>query len=453
MIKDMTTGSPIRLLLAFSIPLLIGNIFQQFYNMADTAIVGQTLGYQALAAVGNTGAVMFLVFGFYFGLTNGLAVITAQRFGAGDYEGVRRSVAVSIVICILFTFISTFVCVWLTRDILEWMNTPPEIFEGSYKYIIVIFYGTWTIVFYGMISSIIRALGDSVTPLIFLVVGCILNVILDFVFILSFESGVAGAAWATVITQAAAGFLCLGFVAWKFPILKMKLRDWRIDIPFYKEHLRISLPMALQFGITAIGVVILQTVLNEFGPVYIAASTTASKIDQIAVQPMFSFSIAMATFTAQNYGAGNFERIRKGVWTCSAIAVSFSVVCGGLIILFASPLAKFFVGDGEPEVVRGAQVFLNVACSFYAILSMLLIYRNVLQGMGHSFIPMMAGVAELILRIIGAFILARYFGYLGVCLSHPLAWIGATLILWIDYLLVMRKLLRGTPEAEETIRA
>ncbi len=444
MIKDMTSGNPTKLLLQFSVPLLIGNIFQQFYNMADTAIVGRTLGDEALAAVGSTGAVMFLVFGFFFGLTNGLAVITAQRFGAGDYDGVRRSVTTSTYLCTLITVAMTVLCVLLCRPMLEWMNTPENIIENAYSYLIVIFGGTWTIVFYGMISSIIRALGDSITPLVFLIIASILNIVLDYVFILSFRSGVAGAGWATVISQAVSGFLCLFYVGRKFPILKLKRSDWTPDIPFSLEHLRVAVPMALQFSITAVGVVILQTVLNSFGSVYIAAYTVAAKIEQVAIQPLFSFSIAMATFTAQNFGAGNLERIRQGLRKCSAITILFSICIGIFLIVFAAPLTRLFLKTEHPEtlqeIVHGSQIFLNTSASCYIILGMLLIYRNVLQGMGHSFIPMMAGAAELVLRIIGALLLARYLGYLGVCLSNPLAWVGAVLMLWIDYLLVMRTL-------------
>ncbi len=458
MIKDMTVGNPTKLLLQFSIPLLIGNIFQQCYNMADTAIVGRTLGDEALAAVGTTGAVMFLVFGFFFGLTNGLAVITAQRFGAGDFDGVRRSVTTSTILCTIITVFMTVLCVLLCRPMLEWMNTPDNIIENSYRYLVVIFAGTWTIVFYGMISSIIRALGDSVTPLVFLIVASLLNVALDYLFILYFQSGVAGAGWATVISQAVSGFLCLFYVSRKFPILKLKRSDWKLDLPFCLEHLRVSVPMALQFSITAVGVVILQTVLNSFGSVSIAAYTVASKIEQIAIQPLFSFSIAMATFTAQNYGAGNLERIRKGVWKCSAISILFSIGMGAFLIFFASPLTRLFLKTEHPEtleeIVHGSQIFLNTSASCYIILGMLLIYRNVLQGMGHSFIPMMAGAAELVLRIVGALLLARYLGYLGVCLSNPLAWVGATLMLWIDYLLVMRTLRKRQihPESPLTFR-
>ena len=443
MVKDMTTGSPTRLILFFTLPLLVGNIFQQLYNMADTIIVGRTLGYKALAAVGgSSGSIMFLVFGFFFGLTCGFAVITAQRFGAHDEDGVRRSVAASLVMCAVITAAATLLCVFGARPVLEFMRTPEDIVDETYNYLIVMFWGSWTIVFYGMLSSIIRALGDSRTPLYFLIISSIVNVVLDFYFILSLKSGVAGAAWATVIAQGLSGVLCLIYMLRKFPILRLRRHDWIFNASFYWDHLRVALPMAFQFSVTAIGVRVLQTALNGFGSVAVAGYTAATRIDQLAIQPLFSFSIAMATFAAQNYGAGNIPRIRDGVFKCSAMALGFSVFGGVPLILFASPVTAWFIGGHDEQVIHCSQIYLNTNASCYVILAMLLIYRNVQQGMGHSFIPFMAGVVELVLRVVGAFGFAVWFGYTGVCLSNPLAWIGATAILAWDYCRTMKKLRR-----------
>ena len=443
MVKDMTTGSPTRLILFFTLPLLVGNIFQQLYNMADTIIVGRTLGYKALAAVGgSSGSIMFLVFGFFFGLTCGFAVITAQRFGAHDEDGVRRSVAASLVMCAVITAAATLLCVFGARPVLEFMRTPEDIVDETYNYLIVMFWGSWTIVFYGMLSSIIRALGDSRTPLYFLIISSIVTVVLDYYFILSLKSGVAGAAWATVIAQGLSGVLCLIYMLRKFPILRLRRHDWIFNASFYWDHLRVALPMAFQFSVTAIGVRVLQTALNGFGSVAVAGYTAATRIDQLAIQPLFSFSIAMATFAAQNYGAGNIPRIRDGVFKCSAMALGFSVFGGVPLILFASPVTAWFIGGHDEQVIHCSQIYLNTNASCYVILAMLLIYRNVQQGMGHSFIPFMAGVVELVLRVVGAFGFAVWFGYTGVCLSNPLAWIGATAILAWDYCRTMKKLRR-----------
>ena len=335
MTKDMTTGNPVKLLLWFSIPLLVGNIFQQFYNMADAAIVGRTLGYRALAAVGSTGCIMFLVFGFFFGLTSGLSVITAQRFGAKDYDNMRHSVAIAIVISFIFSSVTTIVCCLCTPFILRMMNTPNEIYQMTYDYMFVMFAGTFTLVGYGLISNIIRALGDSVTSVVFLIVSCLLNIGLDYWFILGLEQGCGGAAWATVISQGVSALLCLIYVIWKFPILKLQRKDWRWDFPFYKNMLRLSLPMALQFTVTAVGVVILQAVLNKFGPTYMAAVTTAAKLESIATMSLYSFGLAIATFAAQNYGANNYIRVRDGVRSCAWLVTAIAIV--GMVVSWAAP--------------------------------------------------------------------------------------------------------------------
>ena len=295
MTHDMTTGSPMRLIVMFTIPLLIGNVFQQLYSMADTVIVGRTIGVQALAAVGATGPLCFLVLGFFFGFSSGVTVVTAQRFGAKDARGVRRSIAMATTLCTAISAAATIGSVILTGPLLRLMNTPEDIFDGSYAYLVVIFIGIGATVFYNLISGIIRALGDSRTPLIFLIIASILNIALDFIFILWFGMGVAGAAWATVISQLASGVWCLQFARRKYSQFQLKRQDWRFDWNFAWEHLRIALPMAFQFSITAVGVIVMQTVLNTFGSTAVAAFTAAAKIDQLAVQPGFSIGIAIAT--------------------------------------------------------------------------------------------------------------------------------------------------------------
>ena len=453
MAKDMTKGSPWRLLLGFSIPLLIGNIFQQLYNLADAVIVGKTLGADALAAVGATGSVMFLVFGFYFGLTGGLTVVTGQRFGAGDPEGVRKSVAASTIICAILSLVSTFACVAATPLILRLMNTPDAIYAESHTYMSAMFWGTATIVFYGQVSSILRALGDSMTPLVFLIVSCLLNIGLDLLFIRAFGWGVGGAAWATVIAQALSALLCLAYMLWRYPMLRLRTCNWNVCPAFYLEHLRVAMPMALQFSITAVGIVVLQAALNRFGATYIAAVTAANKIDSIAIQPMFSFSMAMAAYAAQNYGARDVGRIRRGTWSCAIMSLAFAVPMGVVLILFAKPLVRLFLDDPSEEILQAAQTFMNINCGFYVVLDLLLIYRNVLQGMGYTFYPLMAGVAELILRVVAAIFLAQSWGYPGVCFAHPLAWFGATAVLLADYLVVMRHLRRhGIPDKDGLVR-
>ncbi len=433
MIRDMTTGSPARLLLCFSIPLLAGNVFQQLYTMADTIIVGRTVSVGALAAVGATGALCFLVFGFFFGLTGGFAVVTGQRFGARDYDGVRRSVAASTLLCAAISVVITILSLATARPLLTLMNTPEDIFDDAEVYLSVLYWGIAATVFYNMLSSIIRALGDSRTPLVFLIFASGLNIVLDLVFILNFGWGVAGAAWATVASQAVSGGLCLWFVARKFPILKLRRSDWRIDRGFLWEHLRIGMPMALQFAITAIGVVVMQAALNAYGTTTVAAFAAAARIEQLAVQPLFAVGITMATFGAQNFGAGRLDRIRIGVRQCSWISTAYCL-CGGFALWLGGPwMVELFVGSGEEAVLRDAQVYLNCVALFFVILGQLFVYRNVLQGMGYAFVPMMAGVIELVVRMGGSHLLSEHFGYAGVCLVSPFAWVGATSMLAVFY--------------------
>lgn len=439
MVNDMTKGTPWKLLLFFSIPLLIGNIFQQLYNMADTVIVGRTLGVQALAAVGATGCISFLIIGFVQGITSGFAVITAQRFGAGDDEGVRRSVATSIILSIFVTVIVTAVSVPAAKPMLQLMNTPEDILNDSHSYISVIFAGTAAPVFFNLFSSILRSLGDSKTPLVFLVAASIINIILDFVLILRFNMGVAGAAYATVASQLLSGFMCLIYSVKRFPILRLKRGDWKFSLRFAWSHLRIGLPMAFQFSVTAIGVMILQSALNSLGSTAVAAYTAASKIDQLSTQPLVSYGVAMATFAAQNYGAGKPGRIRRGVSSCSIIAVISGILGCILVLVFCPLLVELFVGSGQDQVMSMVNTYLHINAVCYFILGLLFVFRNVLQGIGRSIVPFFAGVFELVTRSVIAFTLLNAFGFTSICVAGPAAWLSAALPLFIAYVYNLRK--------------
>ncbi len=439
MTNDMTKGNPLKLIIAFSIPLFIGNLFQQLYSIIDTLIVGRTINVKALAAVGATGAISFLIIGFVIGFTAGFAVVTAQFFGAGDHDGVRRSVASAIMLSAAFTVIVTLLSVLGAMPLLRLMDTPQDIINDSYSYIIIIFWGIFASVFYNLLASTIRALGDSRTPLIFLIIASVLNIILDFTLILNFKMGVAGAAWATVISQLVSGLLCLVYVSKKFPILKLKKSDWQLDIEIAKNQLKIGLPMAFQFSVTAIGVMVLQSALNSFGSITVAAYTTAVKIEQIATQVFPALGTTMATYSAQNYGAGEYGRIRQGVAKASLIALLMSIIGGLGVFFLGGNIAELFVGTGQPEVIEQANVYLHLISFFFFILGMLFIFRNTLQGIGKSTMPFFAGVTELFMRIIAALVLSKIFGYLGVCLASPIAWIGATLLLTVSYLYIIRQ--------------
>lgn len=452
MVKDLTTGSPARLIIGFSLPLLAGNLFQQFYNMADTIVVGRSIGVDALAAVGSTGAISFLIMGFVIGLTGGFSVVVAQKFGMGDEQEVRRAVAMSAYLSVLLTIVLTAVSVLCTRPLLNFMQTPANIYEDAYAYIVVIFAGTGATIFYNLLSGVLRALGDSRTPLYFLILSSVINVALDLVFILVFGMGVAGAAYATVIAQVVSGLLCLLYMLRRYPILKLRRDDWRLRKSWCVQHLKLGLPMALQFSITAVGIMVLQKALNSFGSNTIAAYTAASKVEQLATQPLQTLGITMATYCGQNLGAGRIDRIRRGVVRSVQICVVCCLACGLLVVFGGRFFVGLFLEGDQPAVVEQAQQYLNTIAGFLIVLGLLFIFRNALQGMGSTLVPMLAGAAELVVRVLVAFLLPAVMGYAAICIAGPAAWVGATIPLIVCYLLLMRRLRSVRPEKkpEET---
>lgn len=440
MTKNMTSGKPIKLILWFTIPLIIGNIFQQFYSMADTLIVGRTIGVNALAAVGCTGSITFFILGFVMGMTSGLSIITAQRFGANDTAGVKRSFATSIVIAGAVTILLTAVSIPLTRSFLELLQTPAEIIDDAHSYLTIIFAGTAACVLFNLLSNMLRALGDSKMPLVFLIFASIINIIFDFVFILVFHMGVAGAGWATILAQLISGLLCMVYIRKKIPLLCVSKEDFAISVWDIKQHLFVGLPMAFQMSIIAIGSLILQFALNGLGAVSVAAYTTAQKIDSIATMPLNSFGATMATYAAQNYGAGKPERIRKGVFQCILLSVSVSIIMGLVNIFAGHQLTSIFVGSAETEVLSLSQTYLTINGSMYWVLALLFIYRFTLQGLGKGLIPTVAGVMELIMRAFAAIFLTGILGFSGACIANPLAWLGACIPLTIAYYHTVKKI-------------
>lgn len=447
---DMTNGSPMNLMVHFSIPLLIGNIFQQLYSMVDTMIVGRFMNSKALAAVGTTGPLNFLVIGFIIGITGGFAVIVAQRYGARDEVGLRKSVATSILLCVVVTILITWLSVITTMPLLRLINTPDDIIKDAYNYIVVIYWGIAATVLYNMLACILRALGDSKTPLYFLIVSSVLNIVLDLVFIINFHMGVAGAAWATVISQAVSGILCFFYTIKKYPILHLKKSDFTLDWKLMKKHLSIGLPMAFQFSITAIGIVILQGALNLFGSVKIAAYTAASKVEQLVMQPAQTFGVTMANYAGQNLGANRIDRIKDGVSKCSILSLLFCVLAIFVMNVFGEPLCNLFLSERDPEIIDAAMLYLRTCSYFFAFVSLIFVYRNALQGIGRSFMPLMAGVFELVIRSVVAFTLPNAMGYLGICFAGPFAWVGACIPLAITYFIVIKKMMNEYTRTSST---
>lgn len=442
MVKDMTKGSPMRLMIMFSIPILIGNIFQQFYNMVDAIIVGQYLGANALGAVGITGALTFLVLGFVWGMTGGFSVVAAQRFGANDADGLRHAVAMSVYLSIAISVILTVLSMVFARPLLVLMNTPPENLQDAYDYVIVIFAGITATVLYNLLAGILRALGDSKTPLYFLILSSLLNVVLDLLFIAVFHTGVAGAAYATVIAQLVSALLCLVYMMKKFPILRFHRRDWRFDMDSILAQLKLGLPMALQFSITAIGIIVMQAAINGFGATVVAAFTAANKVEQVMMQPGLTLGTTCATYAGQNLGAGRFDRIHEGAKKAFLLNVICALVSALLIVFLGKPMMHLFLRADQREAIDYGLRYLNIIAAFFLPLGTIFVFRNILQGIGKPFMPMMAGASELVMRCVFALLFARLASYDGVCLSSPIAWIGAAVPLVIAYIVWYRRLPR-----------
>ena len=438
--RTLTKGNPLKLVILFTIPLLIGNVFQQLYSFMDALIVGRTIGKDALAAVGATGSINFLIIGFAQGTTAGLSVLTAQAFGARDERGVRKSFGSSIWISIAITAILTAVSVSMTRPLLELMQTPPEIIDQSVAFVRVIFIGVFASMAFNLLSNMMRALGDSRTPLIFLIIATVVNIALELLFILGFHWGVAGAGWATVIAQTFSAVLCWLFIKKRIPLLVIRKQDLAFDWPSIVHHLKVGLPMGFSMSIIAIGAVILQVMLNTLGTDAVAAYTAAGRIDQLATLPASSFGLAMATFAAQNLGAREYGRIRRGVHQTLALNVGVLAVLGALIILFGKPLVNLFLGPNQPAVTALAQTYFHYNASMYWLLAILFTMRNLLQGLGKTMVPTIAGLFELLMRAFAGIVLVTHLGFSGASMANPLAWIGSVFVLVNVYFRTMKKI-------------
>lgn len=440
MVKDMTKGKPFPVILRFCIPMLFGSIFQQFYNIADTLIVGRFISVDALAAVGSTGSLNFLVIGFLLGICSGFCIPVSQSFGAGDIKEMRRYIANSLYLCAFFTVLLTVVTLLFTRQMLVLMGTPEDILEGAYSYIIVIFAGIVAIMVYNLMASILRALGDSKTPLYFLAIACVLNVALDLLFILVFGMGLGGVGLATVLAQAVSGVMCVVYVWRNYPILHFMRDELRFSWKHCKRLLVIGVPMALQFSITAVGAVILQRAVNGLGTAVIASITTGNRISMLLTQPMETLGITMATYCGQNLGAGRPDRISGGVRVAIRMTLVYSVFAGVVLWFFGRYLSLIFIDGSETEILRDMVYFLRIIGACYPVLGVLFVLRNSIQGMGNSFLPMFAGVSELVARSLVAFLLVGAIGFTAVCLAGPVAWLFADILLIPSYFVVLNKI-------------
>lgn len=442
--KDMTTGSSMKLILGFAVPLLMGMLFQQVYSLVDTIIVGRFLGVNALAAVGATGSINFLIIGFCLGLCNGFALPVAQRFGAKDYDGLRKYVGNSAVLSVIIGGTITVLTVVFCRNILQIMDTPADIIDLSYNYIVVIFAGIPATLLYNILSSHLRSLGDSVTPVAFLILSACLNIGLDLLFIVTFHWGVFGASFATVLSQLVSGVLCLVFIIIRFDILHLKRDDWRLDPAYVRNLLVMGLPMGFQYSITAIGSVILQAAVNSLGSIAVASMTAAGKISMFVVCPFDALGSTMATYGGQNVGAGKLERLAKGLRSAVILGAIYSAVIFVVVYFFGENMIQIFLSPTEENaatVLVWAKEFLVINAAFYFPLALVNIVRFLIQGMGFSGFAVFAGVFEMVARTIVGLFLVPVFGFVAACFASPLAWIFADAFL-IPAFFFCRKRLR-----------
>lgn len=437
---NMTEGKPMPVILKFTLPLVVGNVFQQLYNMADTIIVGRYVGADALAAVGSTGTIMFLLTGFSQGMTAGFTVLTSQKYGAQDQEGVKRSVANGILLAVLSTLFLTLLSLMGMGPLLRLMNTPQNIYADAYTYIMLISAGIGANIFYNLFSAYLRSIGNSQMPLVFLVFSACLNVVMDLLFIIRFHMGVAGAAHATNLSQGISALLCIGYIYWKTPVLRPEKRHWKLRASDSRVQLSMGIPMALQFAITASGTMIMQAAINLFGSTAVAAFTAAGKLQNLVTQGMVAMGQTMATYGGQNFGRGDLGRIRKGVKAALLAETVYALATAALVCLVLRPsLGLFFSGDTDlTEMLPWAKTYLYMCAVFYIPLSTIFIFRNIMQGCGYGFLPMMGGVAELAARLVMASVAMRVGSYALACFCDPAAWVAACVFTGVSYRFVMK---------------
>ena len=431
--QTLTTGVPGKVILKFSLPIFIGYILQQVYQMVDNIIVGQFLGANAFAAVGSTYGIFFLLSGFVWGITAGFTVLTAQKYGEGNLTETRQTIGTAMVLSAVLTIMITVLSVVGMSFLLKFMQTPDDIYDQTYAYIIIICAGLAAQVLYNLTAGILRAVGNSRIPLYFLIFSAVLNIFLDLLFIIPLNLGTGGAALATVIAQGLSGILCLFYIVKKVPFLRLSKDDFSFRKAFALEELSVGIPMALQYIVTSVGMLIIQTALNSLGTLAVTAYTVGNKIDVIMEQGPLAIGAAMSTYSAQNLGAGKGHRIRQGVKTSIYIMAVYFLIFGTLIAFFGKNLTYLFISESSVQLVEYVDIFLKIIGSTGILLGILCIFRNSVQGMGYGTISLAGGIIELIARGIIALV-TRYFGqFRTICIGYPLAWLFAGIFFIIVY--------------------
>lgn len=440
--KDLTVGSPMKLILGFAFPMFLGLLFQQFYSLVDTMIVGKYLGVDPFAGVGSTGSLNFIVIGFCMGLCSGFSVPISQSFGAKDFPLLRKMVTNSVWLCTFFSVVITTLMLLFCRPVLTWMNTPENIFEYAYIYIFIIFAGIPCTILYNMTAAILRALGDSKSPIIFLAISSAINIGLDLLLIIVFRMGVDGAALATVVSQGVSGVISIIYIKKKFDILAMEKGDWKLERHLAGKLTGVGIPMGLQYSITGIGSVILQTAVNGLGSIYVASMTAGSKINIFLACPFDALGQTMAPYAGQNIGARKLDRVGKGLRAACIIGFIMSGLMVIVVKLFGDQLTMLFLDEKDPVIMQNSTQFLIIVSAFYCLLTLVNTVRFTIQGMGFSSLAIIAGVMEMIARGIAGMLLVPAFGYLGACYSSPLAWLLADAFLIPAFFLCKRKVAR-----------
>lgn len=451
MAKDMTKGSPMRLILLFAMPVFMGNLFHQFYNMADAVIVGRLLGPDALAAVGSVSTLSFLIHGLTNGLSQGLGIMVSHAYGARDPQRLKHYVAVAMMMVVIISAVFTLPFLLLCEDILHWINSPADIFPMSYAYLRIIFAGTVFTVAYNVAAAILRAIGDSRTPLYFLILSSGLNILLDVLFIAVFKMGTEGAAYATVLSQAISALLCMVYMFKSFEILRTGREDYYLDLATLRRMLAIGLPMSINYAVTAIGMTVLQAAVNVFGSDVVAAYTAASKVSILAMQLPSSMGTAMSTYCGQNYGAGDYGRIFAGVR--SAVILNFAVAAfvAAASVLGGPYIIRLFIENPSELIISYAMEYLWITSWFFVPLGLIFIYRNTLHGLGQTFVPMLSGMLEFFARYLTIVIFGAGFGYTAICFADPATWTSTALVLLLPYYLWAHKAKREMKEAESKL--
>lgn len=437
--KELTKGYPAKVILLFAIPLMASYIFQQLYNMIDAKIVSAYVGTNAFAAIGATAVVSNMIIGFINGLTQGFAIPIANSFGAKNFEQIRRFVAGAIILTFSTAIIFTAAGEILIKKILVALNTTEDVMPYAVSYVRIILAGIIFATLYNFCANTLRALGDSKTPLFCLIVAVVLNIFLDILFVKVFSWEIKGAAYATIIAQAVSGFSCLIYMLFNYKEILPKSEDYKLSGKEYGDLITTGLAMGLMSCIVNIGTVILQGAINGLGTKIITAHTAARRLFDILTVFLYTIGIAMTTYVSQNMGAGNYKRIRQGIWQAHVIVTAINTVLMIICFTLGRTIIEWITSTGDKEIVEPAIMYMKISVSFFYILGPLFVMRCSLQGMGHKIMPVVSSIAEMIIKILSVVFLVPAFAYKGVAYTEPISWVIMAVLLWITYFFVRKK--------------